>query len=155
MEVADPDHVEGDIERLPGLGLLPITTSMSGAKTTRQVEAQLAGGPSASQPLRGYEIHMGKTQPTGDAQAMPLLLLSDGGEDGCYVDRHCMGTYVHGILDNGPFIDYLLEPFADKVAERSREFDYAAYKEQQYDLLADHVRQHLDMDRLYQILTDD
>ena len=155
MEVADPDHVEGDIERLPGLGLLPITTSMSGAKTTRQVEAQLAGGPSASQPLRGYEIHMGKTQPIGDGAVTPLLLLSDGGEDGCYVDRHCMGTYVHGILDNGPFIDYLLEPFADKLAERSRGLDYAAYKEQQYDLLADHVRQHLDMDRLYQILTDD
>ena len=31
----------------------------------------------------------------------------------------------------------------------------ADFKEQQYDRLADHVRQHLDMDRLYKILADD
>ena len=36
VEVCDPDHVEGDIERLPGLGLLPITTTMSGEKVTRK-----------------------------------------------------------------------------------------------------------------------
>ena len=41
IEVCDPDHVEGDIERLPGLGLLPTTTTMSGEKITRQVSAQL------------------------------------------------------------------------------------------------------------------
>ena len=36
QEVLDPEHVEGDIERLPGLGLLPISTRMSGEKVTRQ-----------------------------------------------------------------------------------------------------------------------
>ena len=41
VEVCDPDHVEGDIERLPGLGLLPITTTIGGEKVTRQIEAQL------------------------------------------------------------------------------------------------------------------
>ena len=66
-----------------------------------------------------------------------------------------MGTYVHGILDNAAFVDFLLEPFAEKLAERSKPFDYVAYKERQYDLLADHVRRHLDMQRLYQILTDE
>ena len=41
VEVCDPDHVEGDIERLPGLALLPTTTTMSGSKRTRQVEFSL------------------------------------------------------------------------------------------------------------------
>jgi adenosylcobyric acid synthase len=41
------------------------------------------------------------------------------------------------------------------MAAAQQTFDYAAYKEQQYDLLADHVRQHVDMKRLYQILSDD
>ena len=41
MEVCDPDHVEGDISRLPGLGLLPVTTTLSGEKVTRQVTATL------------------------------------------------------------------------------------------------------------------
>jgi adenosylcobyric acid synthase len=30
--------------------------------------------------------------------------------------------------------------------------DYAAYKELQYDKMADILRQHLDMDKIYQIL---
>ena len=31
-------------------------------------------------------------------------------------------------------------------------FDYQAFKEQQYDLLADHVRRYVDMENVYQIL---
>lgn len=50
VEVCDPDHIEGDIDRLPGLGLLPVTTTMSGEKMTRQVECEYG---------KGYEIHMG------------------------------------------------------------------------------------------------
>ena len=41
QEVLDPDHVEGEIERLPGLGLLPVSTRMTGEKVTRQVNFQL------------------------------------------------------------------------------------------------------------------
>lgn len=41
QEVLDPDHVEGDIDRLPGLGLLPVSTRMTGEKVTRQVNFQL------------------------------------------------------------------------------------------------------------------
>ena len=33
-------------------------------------------------------------------------------------------------------------------------FDYRAYKEQQYDLLADAVRKNLDMDMIYRILEE-
>ncbi len=145
MEVLDPSHVEGDIERLPGLGLLPTTTTMNGIKQTRQVTCQYG---------QGYEIHQGKTRPVGDAKASPLLRLDDGREDGYIVDGKCMGTYVHGILDNTPFVDFLLEPFMDKIAESSKPFDYAAFKEEQYDKLAAHVRQYVDMEQIYKILTD-
>ena len=143
VEVLDPDHVEGDIERLPGLGLLPVTTTMSGDKLTRQVTCQYG---------QGYEIHQGETTPMGDAQPAPLLRLNDGRDDGYVVDDKCMGTYVHGILDNAPFVDMLLKPFADKIAQAATPLDYSAYKQEQYDLLAEHVRRHVDMDKLYQIL---
>ena len=33
-------------------------------------------------------------------------------------------------------------------------FDYSAYKEQQYDLLADAVRKNLDMDMIYRIVKE-
>ena len=144
MEVLDPDHVEGDIERLPGLGLLPTTTTMNGDKQTRQVICQYG---------QGYEIHQGETRPVGDAKSSPLLHLDDGREDGYLVDGKCMGTYVHGILDNAPFVDFLLEPFKDKIADGNQPFDYAVFKEEQYDKLAAHVRQYVDMEQIYQILT--
>ena len=157
VEVCDPDHVEGDIERLPGLGLLPITTTIGGEKVTRQIEAQLTShlSPLTSHFLNGYEIHMGETVPFGDAKESPLLQLSDGRADGYFVDNQCMGTYVHGILDNAPFVDFLLQPFADKLAKTDKSFDYQAFKEEQYDRLAEHVRKHVDMEQIYKILTDD
>ncbi len=145
VEVLDPDHVEGDIERLPGLGLLPTTTTMNGDKQTRQVTCQYG---------QGYEIHQGETHPMDDAKPSPLLHLDDGREDGYIVDGKCMGTYVHGILDNAPFVDFLLELFKNKITEAGKPFDYAAFKEEQYDKLAAHVRQYVDMEQIYQILTD-
>ena len=182
IEVCDPSHVEGDIERLPGLGLLPVTTTMSGEKVTRQASFSFASdkhgltrtnisecqsasmtekefrvSPCSSDAnnMRGYEIHMGQTQPFGSALPSPLLHLSDGRQDGYIVDNKCMGTYVHGILDNAPFVDFLLQPFAEKLSQTDASFDYQAFKEEQYDKLADHVRQHVDMQRIYQILTND
>lgn len=148
-EVCDPDHVEGEIERLPGLGLLPVSTRMQGEKVTRQVRFHFLED---SAVCEGYEIHMGTTMPLADVPVSPLNHLADGREDGYFVDRTCMGTYVHGILDNPSVIDYLLEPFADKLKETA--FDYKAFKEEQYDKLAAHVRKHVDLPLIYQILTD-
>ena len=148
-EVCDPDHVEGEIERLPGLGLLPVSARMQGEKVTRQVRFRFLED---SAVCEGYEIHMGTTTPLADVPVSPLNHLADGREDGYFVDRTCMGTYVHGILDNPSVIDYLLEPFADKLKETA--FDYKAFKEEQYDKLAAHVRKHVDLPLIYQILTD-
>ena len=146
VEVCDPDHVEGDIDRLPGLGLLPVTTTMSGKKVTRQVTCEYG---------QGYEIHMGETHPVDGEKEAPFLHLNDGREDGYIVDNQCMGTYVHGILDNQAFVDLLLQPFAQKLSRTNAAFDYTAFKESQYDKLALHVRQHVDMERIYQILSHD
>lgn len=105
--------------------------------------------------MRGYEIHMGTTAPIQDAVASPLNILEDGNTDGCFVDHTCMGTYIHGILDNPGFIDFLLEPFADKLSQTAASFDYHTFKEEQYDKLADHVRSHVNMPLIYQILTQE
>ena len=154
QEVLDPDHVEGDMERLPGLGLLPVSTRMTGKKVTRQVHFDFADGVGRSADgMTGYEIHMGTTTGIAGEGYQPLTRLEDGQPDGCLVDHTCMGTYVHGILDNAAFIDFLLEPFADKLKERGT-FDYQAFKEQQYDKLADHVRRHVNLPLVYQILTE-
>lgn len=166
QEVLDPDHVEGDIERLPGLGLLPVSTRMTGEKVTRQVRFQCtidnvqctiddgaAQHSTANCQLTGYEIHMGATTPLEGAPASPLNRLEDGSEDGYFISPSCMGTYIHGILDNPSFIDFLLAPFASKLAAGAQTFDYQQFKEEQYDKLAEHVRRHVNLPLIYQILT--
>jgi len=181
-EVRDPLHVEGSVERMAGLGLLPMVTTMTSQKTTRQTAFRLS--PQATQalgispqateqqpsgnlrfPLSGYEIHQGETVPADDGTYVPLNLLDDGRADGCLSSNHCMGTYLHGILDNPAFIDILLRPFANKTGtdnyadttlsdttHAAATADPQAFKQQQYDRLAEHVRKYVDMEKLYQIL---
>ena len=128
--VEDPDGIEGSITSLPGLGLLPIHTTMTPEKTTRQVTFMFEG-----QSCQGYEIHQGVSD-TDEA-----ILQTD----------HCLGTYIHGFLDNAPVIDYLLK---DKAVFIHSEQSLADFKEKQYNKLADHVRKHVDIDQIYKILTN-
>ena len=131
--IEDPEGIEGDIARLPGLGLLPIHTTMGKTKTTQQVSFQFEG-----QECQGYEIHQG---------------ISDTDQPIMQTD-HCIGTYIHGFLDNAPVIEYILREKGKMKSEKSTvAFSYAAFKNEQYDKLAAHVRKHVDMERIYQILT--
>lgn len=150
-EIHDPDQVESDLARMPGLGLLPVSTTLTAEKVTRQVGFTWRGDPA---PCSGYEIHMGVTAPVAGESPGMLTRLADGTSEGCYVDERCMGTYIHGVLDNSAVTDALLKPYLDKV-EQARSFDYKAFKEEQYDKLADHVRSHVDMDLIYRILGRD
>jgi adenosylcobyric acid synthase len=150
VQIRDPHHVEGDIEAMPGLGLLPVVTEMLGEKITRQVSFTAADG--SGKTMEGYEIHMGETLPSEGSSVNPLNKLENGQSDGCIVDGKCMGTYIHGILDNAAFIDFLLAAHKDKLTETAGSFDYHAFKEEQYDKLAAHVRKYVDMPLLYDIL---
>ena len=155
-EVCDPNHIEGEIERIPGLGLLPLATTITSEKTTRQARFHLADTPEGK-PLEGYEIHSGETTLTDDAdtrELRPLAVNESGNPEGWTDGKRLTGTYLHGILDNQPFIDRLLQPFETRIKSTAGHFDIRQYKEQQYDLLAAHVRKHLDMDKIYQILSD-
>ena len=129
--VNDPDGIEGTIASLPGLGLLPIQTTMTPEKTTRQVTFQFEG-----QTCQGYEIHQGVSDTD------QIILQTD----------HCIGTYIHGFLDNASVIEYLLK---DKTVSNTSLKSYIEFKEEQYDKLAEHVRHYVDIEKLYQILTHD
>ena len=106
---------------------------MTTEKTTKQVTFDFNG-----QTCQGYEIHQGVSN-TDEA-----ILQTD----------HCIGTYIHGFLDNAPVIEHLLSRFAVQRSPQDT-LNYATFKDQQYDKLAAHVRQYVDMERIYQILTSD
>ncbi len=130
--ISDPDGIEGSITKLPGLGLLPIHTTITKEKTTRQVTFDFEG-----QTCRGYEIHQGVSDTD-----QPILQTD-----------HCIGTYFHGFLDNGPVIDFILNEY--KYENESKYEDYHEFKETQYDRLAELVRKHVDMPRIYETLSKD
>lgn len=140
--VSDPHGVEGSIDRLPGLGLLPVDTEMSGEKTTRQIDFRFMDD---NRTCRGYEIHMGRT-----VTAHPFIAFPDGTREGCMVDGKCFGSYVHGILDNPAVIDFILSPFEDRGD--MVDFDAESFKNEQYDLLAQWLRQYIDIPELYKIM---
>lgn len=148
LEVTDSEQVEGEIERMPGLGLLPVRTEICAKKITRQVNFHFLNGTDV---CHGYEIHMGKTVSGGTAIATLNHVLDERRGDGCFINEKCMGTYIHGILDNAPVIDYLLKPYTDKINKTSS-FDYEAYKDRQYDLLAEHIRKYVDTPYIYKVI---
>jgi adenosylcobyric acid synthase len=144
-EVCDPDGVEGAPGTLPGLGLLPVVTTIRGEKITRRRGFRLAGD---ERDCAGYEIHMGRTERVDEAEdCEAVAMLDDGAPEGCCVGR-AMGTYLHGILDNAPFTELLLG-----AATHPELRDHEEFKQRQYDRLADHVRRHVDMARIYKILS--
>ena len=128
--INDPDGIEGSITSLPGLGLLPIHTTMTTDKATRQVTFEFEG-----QECQGYEIHQGVSD-TDEA-----ILQTD----------HCIGTYIHGFLDNAPVIEHLLKHIAKGQKPKAKSL--MDFKNEQYDKLAAHVRQHVDIKRIYDILS--
>lgn len=129
--IDDPDGIEGTIPSLPGLGLLPIHTTMTATKKTEQVTFRFN-----NQVCHGYEIHQGVSDTD------QIIVQTD----------HCLGTYIHGFLDNTPVVEYLLDGIRKSNCVPK---SYKEFKEEQYDRLADHVRQYVDVNLIYKILSDE
>lgn len=67
------------------------------------------------------------------------------------------GSYVHGIFDKGNTAERVVQALAAEKGVRltdSKTVDYAAFKESQYDKLADTMRTYLDMEYIYSILQE-
>jgi adenosylcobyric acid synthase len=154
LSVADPLGVEGPPAEEEALGLLAVHTVMAGEKTTALAEARCGNALpfAANGPVRGYEIHMGET--TAQGESKPAFYLSkrvdravslDDGQ--VSPDGRVVGTYLHGILDNDGLRAALLA-WAGGAPVPSA--DYAAFKDRQYDLLADLFAGHLDWKPLLQ-----
>ena len=130
-----------------GMGLLPVETTFLPEKSRTRVGGQVVSGPLAGAKLEGYEIHMGRTQVLGE----PFCRLEDGREDGRVRDN-VWGTYLHGLFDSGELTQKLAALLCERrglPVERTRAVSHAAYQQAQLDLLADGVRQALELRELY------
>lgn len=99
--------------------------------------------------VKGYQIHMGQTKVNNN------IFIDDF--DGSYSnDLKVIGTYFHGIFDNGEFTLNYLNTIrkAFGINQEVQIFDYNNYREVQYNKLAKIVRNSLDMNKIYSILKE-
>ena len=148
-----------------GMGLLPTETVFESAKTRTRISgkfSELLKGPFSGlsgASFEGYEIHMGRTMGTGSRENAAILWDERTEErkmDGC-CQGNVLGTYVHGIFDSAEAGTALVRILAQKKGidpSQLKAVDHAAFKETQYDLLADTLRKHLDLDAVYRILEE-
>ena len=140
--IFDPFKVEGNVEKIPGLGILPVTTTLLKEKSTKQSSFYYKNFDGLCE---GYEIHMGDTIGNEDR---PLNIKTNGEKDGFMLNDKCFGTYMHGIFDN----EIVLNDILFYHNKQNEIFDFNKFKDEQYDLLADIVRENSDMDYIYEIL---
>ncbi|WP_037310279.1 cobyric acid synthase [Ruegeria halocynthiae] len=136
--IADPDGVDGRPGTVKGLGLLDVNTVMEGQK---HVTLRTARSVPGHDPVTGYEIHMGRTEGADCARAW---LEIEGRPEGA-ADRtgRIRGSYLHGIFASDAFrANYL------KQLGATSNLAYEDGVEETLDALADHLEQHMDLDRL-------
>ena len=145
-EIADPEGAEAAPgTRVAGMGLLELETVFREEKVqtqTRGIFGPLEGllAPLSGMAYEGYEIHMGRS-----GEDRPPL--AGGG--------NVYGTYIHGVFDAPGVADAVLAALCGRKGvdpSRLGSFDAEAYREGQYDLLADAVRENLDMEMVCRIL---
>lgn len=137
--IRDPAGVEGPAGETPGLGLLDLATEMTADKRLALVEGTHTA---TGQPIRGYEIHLGRS--TGPDCARPFALIGGQPEGATSADGRIMGSYLHGAFASDDF----RRAFLARLGAAPSSLDYDAGVEQALDALADHLEAHLDVDGL-------
>ena len=160
QEVSDPYGAEGGGD-MRGMGLLPTRTIFSPekhqvrvVKTVGKLDGVLAALTGVE--VEGYEIHMGRTELADGGDAQELSVPEDRIlEEPVIQSGNVYGSYIHGIFDAQACAQAVVSSLlAAKGLDESaiEAVDMHAYKEAQYDKLADAVRNSLDMDLIYRIL---
>lgn len=166
-ELRDPDQVE-EGGTMRGMGLLPLETVFTKEKTRTRVSGRFCHVDGAlksleGKELEGYEIHMGVTRKRdGQEEQAAMSQMKDQvsgrtSMDG-YSRGNVYGSYIHGIFDREGVAEEIAESLAKKKGVSLKEIKNKSlkdWKEEQYDLLADALREHLDMKAIYQILEEE
>ena len=152
--IEDPDGVEGMPGSMAGLGMLPAVTRYASVKSTVQVAGRVVAerGPleaARGTPITAYEIHMGQTEIDGP----PLFALQDGTAetrpDGASSpDGRILGTYLHGLFQNGALTDAVLACLA---AQKGIALPPADERDDAFDRLAAVLTAALDTEKLRRI----
>ncbi|MBR8829431.1 MAG: cobyric acid synthase CobQ [Gomphosphaeria aponina SAG 52.96 = DSM 107014] len=146
QQVTDPDKIEGENEKYLGLNLLPIKTTLTQEKITRQ--RQVFTQYPQKFAIEGYEIHQGKTEIIKE-NGEDFFPLFDDPELGLVNrEQSLWGCYLHGLFDHGQFRRAWLNILRQKRGMSSLPTEVPNYHQQRdimFDSLADFVEKHLDL----------
>jgi adenosylcobyric acid synthase len=134
-EIADPEGIEGKPGSVPGLGLLDLTTTMTPDKRVTETEAL---HPASGTKVKGYEIHLGRTD--GPDRARPLFTVGGQPEGARREDGRVMGSYLHGMFTEDAF----RRAFLASLGATPGNVSYDRTVEETLDALADHLATHVD-----------
>ena len=150
--ILDPHGIESAAPEVPGLGLMDLRSTFAADKTL--VRVARAETP-LDVPSGGYEIHHGLTD--HGPSALPLFLRADRAypseaERICgYVSGRRWATYLHGVFDDDAFRRAWLDHVRADIGLAPQGRQLATYDlEKALDRLADIVREHSDMETIYQ-----
>ncbi len=160
-KLSDPDGIEAGGE-IKGMGLLPIETTFRDSKIRTRVSGVFpeVTGPLSSltgTKLEGYEIHMGESKLLKGAHSLTEItdhVKDTIKKDGAYANN-VYGSYVHGIFDKEEVAKNVVKAIGERKGidvSQMKGIDFSEFKETQYDKLADGLRKHLDMKKIYEIL---
>ena len=139
-----------------GLSLLPVETVFLSDKKTVRCEGTLHPGTGLpSIKVNGFEIHYGATKRISEnGQVSPFLLTTEG-EEGCYLhDGKIIGTYFHHLFYNDDWRNVWLNGIRKEKGLALRQTEMRKKRDEAYDQLADHVRRHLDIDKMTAIINE-
>ena len=165
LTLEDPDGVE-EGGSMRGMELLPVHTVFEKAKTRTRVSGktgtlhgpwQLLSGTA----FEGYDMGETTYEPGGTvfsaiAETVGTQHVDEAMANGCQY-QNAAGSYVHGLFDSVEMQKALLRLLCQKKGlpeEAVSWIDEKVYKEQQYDKLAEGLRESMDMAKIYQILEE-
>ena len=178
----DPLQTESALGSVRGMGLLPVTTVFEEEKQleNRAYRIGMLEGNFVSlsnKKIAGYEIHMGRTEVAGiDAvtqrfdtktavdnsvctrkaanKISPFVQDATGNMLG-YTAGTVAGSYIHGIFDEVDFREAFINLLYARKGKNRGESECLTlqeYREQQFDKLAQILRDNLDMEEIYEII---
>ena len=157
-QLSDPYGAE-DGGSIRGMGLLPVSTVFTPRKTRTRVHGRfdaISGllGCLSGKEFEGYEIHMGESDSAATIAELSDSVARTQRADGCQ-NGNVYGCDVHGVLDSDDVAGTIIRALAARKGIDPAQLGKVsgeAYKQQQYDLLADTLRKHVDIPAIYQIL---
>ncbi len=146
--ISDPHGIESNQERIEGLSLLDMETTMERDKTLTLKKGVHLG---SQQAVRGYEIHHGRSTA---CTAPTLFSYSDGSSCGTASStQKVWGTYLHGVFDADLFRRWFINRARQDKGLPALDGPGNSYDlEPAFDRLADTVRRELDMDAVYALM---